>query len=131
MKLLHKYREYVLYVFFGGCTTVINLAVYQALYSLFKAPNLVSTVIAWLAAVIFAFVTNRKFVFRSTAHDAKGKTREAEGFLICRILTGLLELPVMHLTVDVWLWNSTLSKLVSGIISAVLNYVVSKFLIFK
>lgn len=64
-KLYLKYKSFILYVFFGVCTTLVNIAVYTACARGLELAAIVSTVIAWIAAVLFAYVTNRRWVFES------------------------------------------------------------------
>ena len=63
--LFSTHKQIILYLIFGVCTTVINTVCYWLLYDMLSWSNLLSTVIAWLAAVIFAFVTNKRYVFES------------------------------------------------------------------
>ena len=128
--LYGKYREYITYLFFGCLTAAVNLITYRFLYFSAGAPNLLSTFMAWLLAVSFAFLTNRSFVFHSGARGRE-VIRESGGFFACRIFTGAIDLVFMHITVSVLLWDGTVSKLLSTAISTVLNYILSKVIIFK
>ena len=126
-----KYREVILYLFFGVCTTVINMVTYGIMYELLHIENAISTIGAWLAAVIFAFITNKRFVFRSENKNKADSIREFTSFFGCRILTGVLDVVIMVIAVDILSRNSLLWKFVSNVIVTVLNYVASKFLIFR
>ena len=129
--LFRKYREVFLYLFFGGCTTLINIVVYALLYRGLQMANVPSTVAAWLVSVIFAFLTNRSFVFESKETELRGRLRELLSFFGCRILTGILDVAIMALAVDMMGWNGLVWKIISNVIVIVLNYVASKFFIFK
>ncbi len=131
MELLKKYRDVISYLIFGGLTTVINVVIYAVLYNYLGAPNLVSTFIAWLVSVVFAFVTNKLFVFESTSWKLQTALYELVTFFGCRILTGILDMVIMYLAVDVMGWNGTLWKLLSNVLVIILNYIASKLLIFK
>lgn len=129
--LFRKYREVILYLFFGGCTTLINIVVYALLYRGLQMANVPSTIAAWLVSVIFAFLTNRSFVFESKETELRGRLRELVSFFGCRILTGILDVAIMALAVDMMGWNGLVWKIISNVIVIVLNYVASKFFIFK
>ena len=124
-------KQLILYLFFGVCTTVINTTCYGILYELLLVNNVLSTILAWLAAVIFAFVTNKVFVFESKRNNATEKLSEITSFFGCRILTGILDVVIMAVAVDYLKWNSLLWKLISNIIVTIINYIASKFFIFK
>lgn len=130
-ELLIKYRGMISYMFFGGCATVVNLVVYWLCHSISGVANVPSTIIAWFASVIFAFITNKLFVFESKSFKAKVLAFEAVSFFGFRALTGLIDVAVMYVTVDLLQWNPLLCKLLSNVIVVVLNYVASKLLIFK
>lgn len=130
-QLIEKYKSVISYLFFGVCTTLINWISYYLFYNVIKVPNVPSTIIAWLLAVIFAFITNKLWVFSSKSFDAKTLLHEIWTFLAARIATGVLDVAFMYVTVDVLCWNSTLMKLLSNIIVVIINYILSKLLIFK
>lgn len=124
-------RQIILYLFFGVCTTAINTICYWLLYDVLTLSNVVSTVLAWLAAVVFAFVTNKVFVFESKRTNATERINEVISFFGCRLLTGILDVLIMAIAVDRLQWNGLLWKLVSNIIVTIINYFASKFLIFR
>ncbi len=129
--LFYKHRSVILYLFFGGCTTVINIVCYTTLYHYCAVSNAASTAVAWLAAVIFAFITNKTFVFQSKQTQLKKQVLEFISFFGCRILTGILDVAIMVLAVDVMHWNNLVWKFISNVIVTILNYIVSKLLVFK
>ncbi|MGN0141787.1 MAG: GtrA family protein [Roseburia sp.] len=131
MELLRKYKSFIMYAIFGVLTTVINLASYYVLYNMLHWSNLASTALAWLIAVIFAFATNKKWVFDSQSMEWKVLLYELVTFFACRLATGVLDMVVMFVAVDVMAWNEMLWKLLSNVIVIILNYVASKLVIFK
>ncbi|MCD7791339.1 MAG: GtrA family protein [Bacteroides thetaiotaomicron] len=131
IELIKKYKALISYLFFGVCTTVINIAVYYLCYNVSGIPNVPSTVIAWVVAVVFAYITNKLFVFDSKSFKADVLVREMASFFGCRLLTGILDVIIMYVAVDVMDMNSTLWKLVSNVLVIILNYVASKLVIFK
>ncbi len=130
-KLLLKNRCVLAYLFFGVCTTVVNIVAYYICAHPLKFSTGVSTVIAWLLAVIFAFLTNKSWVFGSKSWEKKVLLRELISFFSCRLATGVLDLFIMLVTVDMLRWNDVAMKVISNLIVIVLNYVASKLIIFR
>lgn len=129
-ELFVKYREPILYLFFGGCTTLVNIAVYY-LCSRINFGTAISTVIAWFVSVLFAYITNRKYVFDSKVNGVVDILKESISFFSCRLATGILDLVIMIVFVD-WLHvNDMFMKILSNILVILLNYIASKLLIFK
>ncbi len=129
-ELWQKYKEIILYVIFGAGTTLVNAAVYM-MCSGAGLSTALSTVIAWVLSVLFAFVTNRRFVFESGSSGPMAVAKEITSFFSCRLVTGLLDLAIMLVFVEVLkLWELAV-KIASNVVVIVLNYVVSKLLIFK
>ncbi len=128
-KLLVRYQELIRYLVFGVLTTAVNYLTYLFL-SPFFAYTTVPTVIAWVLSVLFAYLTNRKFVFHSkTAGSAAVK--EAGAFFAARIMSGILDVVWMAVFSD-WLgFNDKLMKLLSNVFVVIFNYVASKLVIFK
>lgn len=131
MPIYERYKDMIPYLIFGVLSTAVNIATYWVSAHPFKLSVTLSTCIAWLAAVIFAYVTNRIFVFHSTVRNFRGIVKEATAFFGCRLATGLLDLGIMWLFVDVLGLNDMVIKVASNIIVVVLNYVASKLMIFK
>lgn len=131
ISIIKKYKNIILYVAFGFLATIVNLASYYLCYNIIQIQNVTSTIVAWFLGVVFAFVTNKLWVFDSKKLDTDTMKHEISLFLGARIGTGLLDVVIMYLTVDVMNWNSNIWKLVSNVIVIILNYVASKLLIFK
>ena len=129
--LVEKYWDIISYLFFGVLTTVVNWLVYFPLYNWAEVSATVSTVIAWVVAVAFAYLTNKPFVFRSHDWSWKAVKPELAKFLGCRIGSGVMEVFVMWLTVEVLFWNGNLMKILVSMLVVILNYVGSKLLVFR
>ena len=84
-KLFSQYKQMILYVFFGGCTTLVNLASYYVFSRIFGFGTIGSTLLAWCSAVLFAYITNRKLVFRSENTQVKAVLMEFAFFVGCRL----------------------------------------------
>ena len=128
--LFIKYREVISYLFFGGLTTVVNYAAYL-LAAPFFTTTTIPTAIAWVLAVIFAYVTNRIFVFHSQARGAKALLREILTFFGARILSGIADVGFMWIFADHLGFNDKLMKLASNVFVVIFNYVASKLIIFR
>lgn len=128
--LIKKYWDVLIYLVFGVLTTVVNYLVYVPLCELGWS-GVASTVVAWVAAVAFAFVTNKPFVFRS--HDWSPKTvfPELWKFLTCRIGSGVMDAGIIWITVDIIGWDKYWMKLVTSVLVVILNYFGSKILVFR
>ena len=130
VELFKKYKSFIAYAFFGVCTTLVNLLSYRLFYFVLSISNVPSTVLAWLFAVLFAFVTNKLWVFDSKSWAMSVVISELIKFFICRIATGVLDVGVMWFSVDKMHWNAMIWKLISNVIVIVLNYIASKLVIF-
>ena len=129
--LLVKYYDVLSYLFFGVLTTVVNYVVYLPCYNYFSLSATVSNVIAWVAAVAFAYLTNKPFVFKS--HDWSWKTvwPELTKFVGCRVGSGAMETAIIFVTVDLLHIDGNVMKLIVSVLVVILNYFGSKFLVFR
>lgn len=121
-------REIFMYVLFGALTTLINTVAYWVLYYGISVPNTTSTIISWLLAVIFAYVTNKLWVFEK---GNKSTLKEAAEFFLSRISTGILDLLIMYVGVEVLLFEGGIIKILSNVVVIILNYLLSKLFVFK
>jgi len=128
-KLLSK--EVLLYLVFGVLTTLVNIIVFTLLYRTLGVGTVASNVAAWVLSVLFAYVTNRTFVFESKAAGAKAVIIEAIGFFSGRIMTGLLDTVIMYVSVDILAMDDLVMKILSNVLVVILNYVISKFIVFR
>ena len=124
-------KQLLLYLFFGICTTAINTICYGILHEFLCINNIFSIILAWLVAVIFAFTTNKIYVFESKRTKISERLKEFTFFFGCRIMTGILDVVIMVIAVDYMKWNGLIWKLISNVIVTIINYVASKFIIFK
>ena len=128
---VQKHWEILSYLFFGGLTTLVNLAVYLPLYNWLHISATLSNVIAWVVAVAFAFVTNKPFVFGSHDWSAKVVLPELTKFVGCRVGSGFAETAIIFVTVELMNWNGNLWKILTSVLVVILNYIGSKLLVFK
>lgn len=125
--LLKKYKQPLLYIVFGIATTLFNFLAYFLLSKL-SFGTAISTVLAWFLSVFFAFFTNRKYVFEASKN---GFLKQLMGFFSMRIATGVIDVFIMILFVDILEFNDLVIKVLSNVLVIILNYIFSKFLVFK
>lgn len=123
-------KELILYITFGAATTAVNIAAYSVCYNLLSVPNLNANIIAWVLSVAFACVTNRIWVFESTARGFAAVKETAE-FFGGRLLTGILDSALMYTFVDRLGFNGDYTKIAVNIAVIILNYIISKLWVFK
>ena len=126
-----RFKEIILYLIFGVLTTAVNIVVYFICSRFLHLEVLSSNIIAWLLSVLFAYITNRKFVFKSKAEESSTILKECINFFLGRLGTGVLDTSIMFVSVDLLAFNDVIMKVLSNIIVIVLNYLISKLLIFK
>lgn len=129
--MIKKYKSIILYLFFGVCTTFINIIVYIISDRGLKTNTIISTIIAWIISVFFAYITNRIWVFESSAPNIQAVCFEAAQFVLCRLLTGVLDVFLMFFGVDIIGINDILMKIFSNVLVVIINYIASKLIIFK
>lgn len=130
-KLYEKYIDVIPYMFFGVCTTIVNVIMYWMAAHIIGMNTMTSTIIAWVIAVTFAYITNRKWVFHSSAVGVKQVAKEVISFFACRLATGIIDGLCMYVFVDVLQFNDVFIKIVANIIVIVVNYIASKLIIFR
>ncbi len=123
-------KEVILYFVFGVLTTLVNLFVFYILTHLNLDENL-SNVIAIVIAVLFAYFTNRKLVFNSTAVTFKENLKEFYKFILGRLFTMILEIVGFYLLFNILGIQELISKLLITVIVIILNFFISKFFAFK
>ncbi len=129
IELIKKNKQIILYLIFGALTTALNVVTYWLFAHPIGLSTLPSTIIAWVAGVIFAFFTNKFIVFE--AKQKKGFWVELGSFVLARVVTGVLDMLIMLVFVDYLHLNDLVIKIVSNIVVIILNYVFSKFIIFR
>ncbi|MCU6726497.1 GtrA-like protein [uncultured Clostridium sp.] len=130
-KMYSKYKDVLAYLVFGVFTTLINIITYWLMAYKLHQIVMVSTIVAWVVAVFFAYITNRKWVFHSECDDIKGIVKEISAFFSCRLATGIVDWLCMFVFVDIIKINDIAIKTLANIVVIVLNYIASKLIIFK
>jgi putative flippase GtrA len=130
-QLYEKYKDVIPYLFFGVCTTIVNVVVYWLAAHPLGFSVMLSTIFAWLFAVLFAYLTNRRWVFHSEASTVQEIVRELCSFFVCRLATGVVDWLCMLVFVNILSWNDVVVKSAANVLVIVLNYVASKLIIFR
>lgn len=126
----NKYREALLYLFFGGCTTLVNIVAFYIVRK-FGVSTYITNIIAWFLSVVFAFITNKLFVFESKNTSFKDSFKECFSFFLFRVISLVFDMVIMYLLIDLLNINEMVSKVFSNIFVIIINYVFSKLFIFK
>lgn len=126
-----KNKEVLMYLFFGVLTTVVSIASY-ALFNVAMGINeLISNVLSWILAVLFAFFTNRIWVFASPTKTVREFFEQLVTFSGGRLVTLGIEELIIFVFVTILHFNSMLIKFVAQVVVIVLNYVISKLVVFR
>ena len=133
IKIYKKNEEVIKYLIFGVLTTIISLSVYFICVHTFLDAKIgwqlqLANFISWIVAIIFAYITNRIFVFKS---KSKGYFKEMMSFLIARIITLLMDMGIMFLFVTVLKQDDTIIKIISQAVVIISNYIFSKLFVFN
>jgi putative flippase GtrA len=133
VSLYNKYKEIVNYLIFGFLTTVISLIVYYGLTFTVLDPNKsvslqIANILSWVAGVIFAYVTNRKYVFNSKNDNI---VKEIGSFVGARVVTLIMDMLIMFIGVTLLKFNDKVFKLISQVVVIISNYLFSKIFVFK
>lgn len=126
-KVYTKYKEIINYIIVGALTTLVSIGSYWLFRFIIK-DYIILSIISWILAVAFAYITNRLFVFESKNCDI---IKEIVKFVSCRLTTLLMEVLLMILFVSVFKINDMVSKIVLQVVVLILNYVFSKIFVFK
>lgn len=129
-QLLKKYRELILYGFWGILTTILNYGIYFIFTKNFNINYLFSNIIAWLFAVIFAFITNKIFVFQSTSWNFSIVFNELWQFISARLFSVIVETIILYTFVNCLGFRDDILKIFTNILVIIINYVLAKFVIF-
>ena len=133
LELYKKNKEIINYLIFGVLTTIVALGTYYiCVFTFLDANNAIqlqiANILSWIAGVVFAYFTNRKYVFESTNPN---KLKEATKFTVSRLITLFLDMLIMFLGVTVLKFNDKIMKIISQIFVILGNYIFSKLFVFQ
>lgn len=124
-----KHKEQIAYLFFGVCSTLLNIIVFYVLTHLFPTvKEAILDIPAELSAIIFAYITNKLWVFEKTN---KPVIKELSEFLVGRMFTLIVSMAMIYILVDMMSFPSLIIKVITTVVVVILNYILSKFWIFK
>lgn len=140
MKIYHAFKNYLeekrlwevfIYLFFGGLATVVNIVTYAMAFQLFHLSWPVSNAISWICSVLFAYVTNKVWVFQSKTGNFKELAWEFGKFVFARVVSFGMDMICMYLFIDMLHTGNLIAKIITQVVVVVANYVFSKVFIFK
>lgn len=126
-----KYKEIINYLIFGVLTTIVNFVVYFIFARVIGLEEILSNTIAWILSVLFAYITNKIYVFDSKNTSVIQIIKEVTSFVGCRILSGVIDVVLFAFLVKTLNMNDLIVKFINQVIVTVMNYVFSKLIIFK
>lgn len=126
-----KHEEGINYLIFGFLAFVLNYVLYWVFESLMNLHYMAATALSWVLTVVFAYWTNRTFVFKSQNRELQSVGKEFISFIGARVATEVLELVLMYVMVDCMHGNEYIAKLIGQTLVILTNYVLSKIWIFK
>lgn len=138
-KLKNQGYEAISYLVAGVLTTAVDYVVFILLNEYFKRNAmfaesisvLIATALSWLAAVIFAYIVNKLFVFKNYNFKPAYLAKECSSFFAARIISGVIVMAAMWIMVDIAAMNEYFSKIVTSVFNIGFNYVASKLYIFR
>ncbi len=131
IELLKKYREQISYLFFGGCTFLVSMVTFYLFSKVMGMSETVANIPSNVIAILFAYITNKLFVFQKKNDDKQGLLKEFISFLGGRAVTFLLEELIIYVGVDLLHIDGMIVKLIAQVVVILGNYFISKFFVFK
>jgi len=129
--MYRKYQEAIDYLLWGGVAFVLSMVLFYIFANMMMIEEQIANVITWIICVIFTYLTNRTFVFKSKTTGMKAITKEFTEFTTARLATLVLENIVLFICIDLLLWHNMIAKLIGQFLVIVSNYILSKVWIFK
>ncbi|WP_413526648.1 GtrA family protein [Marinilactibacillus psychrotolerans] len=126
-----KYNEVISYLFFGVLATIVNIGIFYFFDTLLNTPYLIANGLSIIGAILFAFITNKKYVFKSNTTSKEESFREFILFVGFRLASGVFDMLSMYILVSLLTVDTNISKILTQFIVVVVNYVFSKVFIFK
>ncbi|MBN2794347.1 MAG: GtrA family protein [Clostridia bacterium] len=124
-------NEFTKYIFFGVLTTLVNYFSYWCYKDVLMLSLMLANGLAFFTAVLFAYITNRKWVFKSSAHRLMDQVKECTTFYLARCFGFVVDMSIMFVGVKLLSMNDLFVKVSANILVIVVNYLVSKFVVFK
>ena len=131
-ELYMEFKEIINYLVFGALAMIVNFVSYFIFARVCHIDEVISSGLSWFCSVLFAYITNKLFVFDSKTITKKDLVMECISFFLARVVSGILcDVGTFALMVKVLHINDIVSKVVTQVMVVILNYVFSKFIVFK
>lgn len=129
--MTERYYSILMYLIMGGITTVINIVTFYLFNSTLGLNYTIANIIAWIFAVLFAYISNKLYVFESKHTSFSELFQEISSFFSFRVLSLFMDLAVMFVCISLLNMNPLLTKILANIVVLIANYIFSKLFIFK
>lgn len=129
--ILEKHKEQIRYLFFGVLTTIVSYGTYIYFTRYLRIDIGISNILSWITSVIFAYITNKLYVFQVNYSNKIYIIKEFLLFILSRIFSGIVDTGLLLFFVHIIGINDLVSKVINGVIVVIINYILSKFIIFK
>ncbi|MBD5137032.1 MAG: GtrA family protein [Lachnospiraceae bacterium] len=126
-----KNKEMLLYLFFGFLSFMMSISTYALFNKVFNINELLANIFSWIITVMFAFFTNRIWVFDSPTKSMAEFVKQMSSFYWGRIVTLVIEEIILFVFITLLGMGSMLIKVIAQVVVIVLNYVISKLFVFK
>lgn len=130
-EMIKKYREIILYIVFGGLTTIVSIGSFAWCEMALGMDPLIANVVSWVLAVTFAYITNKIWVFQAKTKDMKDAFMQMMGFYGGRLLTLGIEELILLIFINGLGFPGILVKIAAQVIVLIANYIISKCFIFR
>lgn len=130
-KLYDKYEEVIAYLFWGVLTTAVNVLIFSGLHLFTNMNYMINNFIAWVISVLFAYITNKAYVFHSPSKSFLSDLKEMSSFFGGRVATLVIEWILLWIGITLMHQNQILVKIFENIVVIILNYFWSKWAVFK
>ncbi len=124
-------KEIINYLVFGVFTTIVNYVSYFSATKIFNINYLLANIIAWFISVVFAYITNKFYVFDNKSIEFKYLIKEISLFISARLMSGAIETVFLFVFVSLISFNDSIIKIIASVFVVIFNYFLSKFIIFK
>ena len=131
LDLYKKYSEIINYLIVGVLTTLVSIIIYWFFTKICHVNYMISNVISWIGSVSFAYVTNKKFVFKSVCESNEAVLVEIYQFFKYRVFSLVIDILLMYVFVETFNIDDMIAKVIVQFIVIALNYIFSKLFVFK
>lgn len=131
LKMWKKYEEAINYLFWGFVAFLLSMVLFYIFANVMGIYEQIANVFSWVICVIFTYLTNRTFVFKSKVTGFQNISKEFTEFVTARVVTLVMENVILFITIDMLTINNMIAKFVGQFVVIVSNYILSKLWIFK